>query len=191
MNEISEKYKKFIIEIKINKVSRLFITGMDISKSDDDFVLVDPSDNILMFENIEQIIDFVEMENDIIDARNFKKWAQELIYEKPYISFDLDRITQKIRHSDSIVEIERNYLSQILDLINIIGDYTYQVKDNDLTTAIDDKPIEHFKEFYMDTYIWDNVESDVSAKNLNFIEFKISLGRLIIAFTKHFVDYII
>ena len=133
MNEISEKYKKYLVEIKLNCEKKLFVSGMNISKDDEDFLLIDGQGKILIFNDFHQIKQFIIDEKSLLDRDNLHRWAQELENRKPYVSYDVDKIVQILKLSEDLKCLKKCELSHIVDLINIIGDYAYQINFKDLT----------------------------------------------------------
>ncbi|MDP3445316.1 MAG: hypothetical protein Q8T08_20855 [Ignavibacteria bacterium] len=194
MNEISEKYKKYIIEIKLNGKKKFFISGMDISKEDADFLLIDSNGKILIFNDVHLIEKFILETKGLLDKDNFLNWIRELKDYKPYVSYDIDKITQILQVSNPLKELNKDELSQIIDLINLIGDYSYQVDDKNLILLLEAKSIDLIKELFMDKYIWkaieDSHEIDLEPLfgNFPFEDFKADFENLFNLFVKQLSD---
>jgi len=192
MDKISEKYKKYIVEIKLNREKKLFVSGMNISKDYDDFLLIDIHDKILIFNNLDQIKTFILENRDLPDKNNLHKWVREFKSQKPYVTYDIDKIDHIIKTSSGFKELSADALSQIVDLINIVGDYAYQVNHKELILLFEDKSIDLFKELFMDMYIWkeniENPKSDLEnlMKDIPYVDFKLSFEKLIILFSQQF-----
>lgn len=192
MDKISEKYKKYLVEIKLNSKKKLFVSGQNISKDYDDFLLLDIHGKILTFSNLDQIKKFILEDSDLPDKDNLHNWVREFKSQKPYITYDIDKIFQNIKISTGFKELSKDALSQIVDLINIIGDYAYQVNHKELILLFEDKSIDLFKELFMDIFIWkedtEKPKSDLEklSKNIPYADFKLAFEKLFNLFSQQF-----
>lgn len=195
MDKTSEKYKKYLVEINLNGKKQFLVLGMNISKDDDDFILLNEHDKILTFNNVNQIKKFILEEINLPDKDNFHNWIQEFESRKSYITYDADKIVQIIKISEGLKELSKDELSQIVDLINMIGDYAYQVNHKDLILLFEDKTIDLFKELFMDVYVW-KVATDIQKSDLekvseifSYADFKVAFERLFNLFNQQFSSY--
>lgn len=193
MDKVSEKYKKYLIEIKLNGKKKLFVGGMDTSKNDDDFLLLDQNLKILVFDSFDQIEKFIKGQKNLLDEDSFHHWIQEFKSREPYITYDLSNIIRIVKESGDINDLKKDELSKIVDLINIIGDYAYQIDFKDLVLLYENKYIDRLKTFFMDMYMWKIQESQkVNLEKLSdfsYSEFKIAFESLCHLFMQQFSNY--
>ncbi len=189
MNAISEKYKKFIIGIKLNGENNLLVSGMDISNEDKDFVLLDKDDKVLLFNDFLQIEDYI-INTEVLDNTNFQSWVKELKIKEPYISYDIDNILDRIKKVIDFSELNKDMLSHIVDFINLIGDYAYQINKEDLIVLYENQRIDQFKELFMDGFIWKTKNShELSLNKITWENFKTAFEKLINLFKIYFSHY--
>ncbi len=164
MNEISEKYKKYIVGLKLNGEDKLLVSGMDITNEYKDFLLLDKDSKVLLFNDFSQIEEYI-LNEELLDNNNLQSWVKELKNKKPYVSYNIDNILNAIEKAKDLRELNKDMLSQIVDFINIIGDYAYQINKEDLIVLYEHQLIDQFKELFMNDFIWKLEVSDEAGLN--------------------------
>ncbi len=178
MNEISEKYKKYIIELNLNGEKKLLISGMDISNEDKDFLLLDKNGKVLLFNDFFQIKEYI-LNEELLDNYNFQRWIKELKNKSPYVCYNVDNILDAIRTAKELKDVNKNIQGQAVDFINIIGDYAYQINKEDLIKLYENKLVDQFKELFMSNFIWKIEISDKTAFNtLTWESFRVVFEKL-------------
>lgn len=111
LNILSEKYRKYILTTKINKINYFIILGADLSDNAKDKILIDSNKKILCSQTITDLFDYI-LKHKVFDNLHFKEWVmciRSLCLHMPEISyakFDFDRILLEL-----VLNIENSSLN--------------------------------------------------------------------------------
>jgi hypothetical protein len=95
INKISEDYRKYIIQVKINRSYFCLICGDDLSDNMNEKLLIDIDNKIIISKNIGVLAKFIK-KNKVFDNINLKKWMRNItpFYKKradyKYALYNLD-----------------------------------------------------------------------------------------------------
>lgn len=161
-DSVSEKHRKYVYDIKWSKQYFFFAEGADLTIfNQDDKFLIDKDGRILLFKVILSLVNYIKEGNYVaFDQDNFKEWARDYTSEAAYTSYDLDHITDIISHPISLENISQDEIIELLNFINLFGDYAFQREQEDeyFLTLHDQKEVRTFFDFAYDNYVWDNPE---------------------------------
>ena len=165
---ISEKYRKYLIKIKISDSSYYFIHGADITDDYKDKLLIDSNKKILLFGKLEDLFNYIEQSNYLFDVDNFKKWIKSLReffgnkYPEhlEYCIYDMNLIRLLFIDfkSNDIFNYGKVYLEEYASFINLVDDYSNQMKNKALSDLLEELNIRLLWDYFYDFHIWKTSE---------------------------------
>lgn len=172
MQEISEKYRKYLLSSKYKNGSYYMVAGADLEQNEEDKVLISTDSKIMLFSNIMSIAEYVKNANSCFDHSNLIEWAEFLnTLSKPYAFINLDSI-QKIDNFDDKENIDAIFFS-----LGIIKDYAHQVGNSDLLCVFNTKDLMRFNDCCLDFLVW-KITSDFDIKKINISKLNASLDKI-------------
>lgn len=163
LNNIYEKYKKWVVAFQVGGKKYYTISGLDLSEKQNpqDKFLCNSSDKIVIFKNKKDIVENLKCyESVFFDKSNFRKFAKEISKLKPAkiksVVIDCDFILSEIYKMKFTENFLKNYafFSSFVNLINIIDDYAQQFNDGLLLIQLEDEDIRNLWEHFYDLFIW-------------------------------------
>ncbi|WP_018619221.1 hypothetical protein [Spirosoma luteum] len=159
--EINLKYEKWLIAFKLNTLVYYSAWGADSTDDRNDKLWIDDQQRILLTEDSTKSIDaIISKALPAFDAENLTNWALEHKVNKSSFkdsaltNFDnLIRKVDIIRY-DNLHKISPKVASDVVNFINLFGDYTYQTKDDFLLKIHSNPSVRIFWEFMYDAYFW-------------------------------------
>ncbi len=154
---ISEKYRKYLIEIVLCKKTYYTISGIDASISDDDVYLSDKS-NVLLFQNVDLLKEYIlnPLNKYIFDRDNLVNWVKENSTFVPYAHFNFDKISnisyESLKDVNNI-DLKEELLS-IFYFVNFLKDLKYQFSNKKLEKILDSNAINKFSKYCYNKYIF-------------------------------------
>lgn len=151
---VSEKYRKYLLKIIYDKQDYYTISGADFEDEEKDKVLINSNKQLLLFSDVVRLLKAVKEGECYFDRDNILKWAEEFSSsEQPYAEVDFDKIGKPdIDFSDIDV------LKSILDTLGILTDFAIQVNDKLMIDRLYQSVINEFKDNVMDFIVWDSDE---------------------------------
>lgn len=146
--ELSEKYRKYLIQINYKKLSYYSVFGADLTKEEIDRLLIDKKGRLVLAYSMPNLVQFVKScDWHSFDEENFHKWLLHINSGSIYTSFNLDSL---------IFYGERNKkeLSDLYNLLGLLDDYSFQTDDNSLSSLLSRIEIQEFKDKMADATLW-------------------------------------
>ncbi len=157
--EISEKYRKYLVEIILKDNRYYTVWGTDLGDNDNDKLLVNKK-NLLLFYKINTLKTTLFKFKDIfLDKENFENWISEDPFEDPYSTTDL---TCLYTFSEKDLRGKKAAL-EIINSLNLIQDFYIQIKENE--KAFNSKLLLDLKDNLYNNHFWksDNLELPFNA----------------------------
>ncbi len=173
---------KYLIEFIINGESCKTLWGADINDNENDKFLIDSKYDIVIFKSFTRLREYV-LSNIVFDSKNSIEWAnQNKIEMEPFYSIDLDEIDEIITYSKEGI-FQRDNANNLVDFINLFGDYAFQIENNILLSLFKNTSIQFVLDFNYDTEFWDSEKSWIDKLNKDLEKFdinafKINLSRI-------------
>jgi len=146
--ELSEKYRKYLIQVNYKKLSYYSVFGADLTKEEIDRLLIDKKGRFVLAYTIPNLVQFIKScDWHSFDEENFSKWLLHINSGSIYTSFDLDSL---------IFHRERNNkeLNDLYNLLGLLDDYSFQTEDNSLSHLLSQTEIQEFKDEMADATLW-------------------------------------
>lgn len=186
-DEISEKYRKYVVNVLLDKKEHFYLLwGTNLENEDVDYLLVNKSNSILAFLTIPDLVKYVNHANLLIDPVSTKKWANSYSANRPYCTYDLFSIKKTLEKGFSLEEIGKSEAVHIVDLCNLFSDYAYQTDSRLFLNQLEKKDIKIFCDYIYEDFFWDKRGSEEGIKgmteNFNFDNFRNDFMQLILLF---------
>ncbi len=181
-NEISEKYNKYLVLLKIANNEWFILCGMKTKdRSYDDFIVTDNKQRIVVFDTFVKLKSFVHKYDHLIpDRESTKDWIRLLSKLEPYLTVNIDVVLAQMDKVHMVNDLELNVKEDIFNFIQIVTDYIYMINDSVLFEMIEDVDIEGFMNQYYSEIVWSDSENIIDDENLySFEGFKKSFITLI------------
>lgn len=161
-HSVSEKYRKYLVSIHIKDEKSLIVWGTDIMDEEEDKLLVDNDGNIVKFNGFQDLkVSLLAGESILFDSENFKLWLKELKNDKPYVVYDFNQISVLISERfENITDLHEDVFDQILDIQNLILDYSYQIKDVELLDILNNANNKLFRDYSYNEFSRDPILGD-------------------------------
>ncbi|WP_420148061.1 hypothetical protein [Spirosoma sp.] len=197
---ISGSYGKYFIGIRISGLEKYIVWGEDSTDNRDDKILLDQSNNVMVFESIPNGLHYILNPNAaLFDSQNITDWAKACLSIQPSSNYthDLDSIVAKI-HSDQfnwLSACKREDCWEILNFIHLISDYAYQIDDAYLLDLYQSESVRLFSDYVYDNYFWTIPEEELATRNdqmaweSHYPQFKQNVIDLINTFRSRSVNY--
>lgn len=179
--KVSEKYRKYLIELQFKNLSGYVVWGTDMEDDESDKLLLSES-RVLIFRDLDNIAQRLEnIEHSFRDKENFRNWVAEKGFREVYnvneikllSDFTLDML------SDRIMSLE------ILNCINLVQDFFIQIKNKRLESLFDEPAIIDVKDFIYNNYFWKKNGSSQEAENIEDTKVIRSIRGLYDVFYRH------
>ncbi|PUZ19590.1 hypothetical protein GA0116948_12514 [Chitinophaga costaii] len=149
-NYISEKYRKYLLEVVFEEQKYYTVFGADLSDNEIDKLLVDTDGNILLFPLPHDLFSSIQNRTTFFDNDMLKKWAIEAFdFEKPYAVINLDILSKNTFYLNDV-----QLLKSIYGTLGIIEDYAYQIGDKSLLALMEKDVLLQFQDSLSDYFIW-------------------------------------
>ncbi|NML40659.1 hypothetical protein HHL17_25910 [Chitinophaga sp. G-6-1-13] len=148
--DISEKYRKFLLEVRLSGKVYYTVHGADTSDASyDDKWLTDTDDNILLFSSPDDLYAEILRMDETFDKTQMQTWAvARLGSNEPYAMVDLDLLEKPGLHPDT------DLLATIYLTLQLLKDYAIQADDQQLLMLFEGNVIERFIDFIADYAVW-------------------------------------
>lgn len=156
MFEISEKYRKYLIELDFKDQKLYTVWGTDMTDASE-------SDKLLVFDNkllcfrrptqIKQIApNYIFNYNrfQLFDSSNFANWLNREELEKPYTTFKIFLL----REYNPELLLDKENATNLLDTLNLLYDFFEQIQNKKALQILRSKEITDVKEFLNNNYVW-------------------------------------
>ena len=148
--EISEKYRKYLIQIKLHDNSYYTVWGTDMNDNENDKMLVKNNKLVLFYKIGTLKKKLFEYKGIFSDENNFENWIGEESFEESYSTTDLTCLC-----TFSELDLKNNKVaSDIIDSLNIILDFYIQIKKNKRVFC--SKLLLDFKDNLYNNHCWKN-----------------------------------
>lgn len=148
MSEISEKYRKYLIEIKYDEQQYYTVSGADMTIKNEEERLLTDGNKMVLFEKIIFIKQATEL--FLFDKERLTAWAAEIPVDiEPYAQFDFDSFISDEIDFSNVAVLEDLYMS-----IGVIEDYAIQVMDSALLGYLESDVMKEFKSISADLFLW-------------------------------------
>ena len=159
--EINVKHEKWLITFQLNTLVYYSVWGADSTDDGNDKLWIDDQQRILLIADPAKLIDaIISKALPTFDTENLMSWALEHNVNKSSFKDNfLTNFDTLIRKADSIKydnlqKINPKVASDIVNFINLFGDYAYQTKDDFLLKIHSNPSVRIFWEFMYDAYFW-------------------------------------
>lgn len=170
---ISEKYKYYIIRIKLNERYFYCLWGPNNRNMDDQF-LINKDNLIIKFRSIKDIRNnSKKIKKYNYQTYRFNKWLNELIKTKikSNCTIDFDNIYKIFTGNFIPLNINSKFLNDYIIYINLFDDYAIQNNDNKMLSLGKRKNIRNLWLFTYDYYFW-QVQGKEKIKTVKLISTK-------------------
>ncbi|SEW51583.1 hypothetical protein [Chitinophaga arvensicola] len=168
-NYISEKYRKYLLEIIFAEQKYYTVFGADLSDKETDKLLVDVDGNILLFSMPADLLSLILKSSSFFDNSVLQEWAGEINgIKEPYTVISFDVLTKNI-FDLSDVELFKS----IYDTLGIVKDYSVQIGDERLRTLLDDDILLQFKGDLAGYFTWSESTSFKISVNVDVLFFSL------------------
>lgn len=199
IKNISEKYRKYLCTIKLDRREYFFIAGSDVSENFKDKLLLDNFNKLVLISNSKLLTLNILKETLIFDSENFTPWLKELkikikngnCNKYTYALYDFDLLYDSLL-LQSLLEIHtlpREIVKEYIDFVNLVDDYATQTNNIELKSLTNSKSVRLLWESYYDLEFWkkeNNIAYENLIQNFNEIEFKIDFAKIYSVFISNF-----
>ncbi|PSL45743.1 hypothetical protein CLV51_104450 [Chitinophaga niastensis] len=150
INYISEKYRKYLLEVIFEEQKYYTVFGADFSDNEIDKLLVGIDKNILLFSTPEDLLAVIQKSTCHFDNKVLGEWAKESFgIKSPYAIINFDVL------SLSSIDLKDSQLFKtIYDTLGIVEDYSNQVSNEGLLNLLGKDVLSQFKDELSDYFIW-------------------------------------
>lgn len=165
-DEVSELYRKYIIELKLPAKQSLFLLwGTDSNNEDEDYLMLNPENKILVFPKIKELLHYVKTTGETLkDAAKTRAWARDYKANRSYTSYDIEELITLMENSDKPLE---NYTKEeaieTSTFCSLFSDYAYQLKQEELIRLYHDEDLAVFQDWVNAQYLWKPDEDYLAA----------------------------
>ncbi|GEM_PF-1461701 len=156
-DEISERYRKYIIQLKLPaKRSMYLLWGTDTGNEDSDYLMLDPANRLLGFSTIKALLHYVKTtKHALTDEPATKEWVSAYKANRAYVSYDIELLIGLMEVSDKRPE---NYTKaaavELTDFCHLFSDYAYQLNQQEWVRLYQDKDLHVFIDWVHARYLW-------------------------------------
>lgn len=163
-----------IIELHTYDKSKfLILWGQD---EDSDYFMLDKDQNICGFLSIENLKQYIGKGNKKISPFNPNELLKnkKLLFDQRNI-FKFHEINDILINNPSIKDMEPQNINLLLEVYNLISDFFYKIKDEDILELRENKNIKMFFDFCYYKYFWKQGEElivlEKEMQNFDYKEF--------------------
>jgi len=198
IQQISDSYEKFFIEIWVDDCAYHMVWGADSTDDGNDKLVLDKDNNIVLFGKQADALDYIlESPDTLFDGLNLEKWAKSGIENGTYTncSFSLSHLLRLIEE-DRFINLYKTTQHAGLDwvnFINLVSDYSHQTGNEHLLELRRGSSIDSFWDFIYDTFFWTIPERELAERQkeavakFDYLEFKADAMALLNHFKSHLV----
>lgn len=147
---ISEKYRKYLLEVTFAGQKYYTVFGADYTENETDKLLVDITGRMLLFSSSADLLSSILKTTYFFDTEVLQTWAKEILdIEKSYQLINFDVLTQRPFDVKDI-----KLFKSIYDTIGVIEDYANQVRDEKLLAVLTSDILLQFKNDLASYFIW-------------------------------------
>ncbi|NLR66969.1 hypothetical protein HGH92_21860 [Chitinophaga varians] len=149
--EVSEKHRKFLLEVRFAGKVYYTVQGADTSdKSYDDKWLTDTEGKILLFSSPDDLYTEIMRMDEIFDKTEMRAWAVARLDDyEPYAVVDLDLL-----ENAQLQLVNRELISAIYITLGLLKDYVIQVDDVMMLLLLEDSVTVRFLDDWADYIVW-------------------------------------
>jgi len=151
---VSEKYRKYLLKIIYDNQDCYTITGADLEDGEKDKLLINSNKQLVLFSDVASLLQAIKKGEYYFDKDNLQKWEKEFSSaEEPYAEIDLDILRRP--------EIDFTDLDELISIhstLGILTDFAIQVDDKLMIEHLYQPIIEEFKDSVMDFTVWKTTE---------------------------------
>jgi len=183
-DKASEKFRKYVIEIKFRGISHFTLWGTDSSGCDR--LLLDLKNRLLTFFSISELVQFIKRDRSLpLGFENAQLWAAEYTPSTPYYSYDIDDIKRIISDPNfDPTKPNAGDAFQMINFLNLFGDYAYQTNETKAMSLVENKSIKSFFDLSYNNFFW---KSDGKVKSIEPIMDKNQFVRTYDSMVHHFL----
>ncbi len=149
LEQLSEEFRKYLISIEFEGKSYYTVSGADLSDNEDDKILINSSQEIIAFKEIESLVKYVDNSKYIFDQENLRKWTRYLSKSsQPYTNISFD-ILSNISDLENYTDIRSVYVS-----LGFLMDYAIQTNDDEMLNILNSVELSSFKDSSADFFLW-------------------------------------
>lgn len=151
-NLISEKHKRYIIEVSYNNKEYYTLWGADLTTfNEEDKVLINEKNQFLLFSSIKGLLDYLKTSKNLFDERSTINWLKEIIDPvEPHSFINIDVLNLKEFDTGN-----KDTFTAIIDAKNFVSDFGFQTSNKQIEDILLSKDAQDFYDAYMDNYIWE------------------------------------
>jgi len=155
-DEISERYRKYIIQLKLPAQQSLYLLwGTDTANEDTDYLMLDQEYKMLAFPNISELLHYVKTTgNSLIDEPATKEWLSNYKANRAYTSYDLVQLMNLMESDQGHQDYTKDEAWEITAFCSLFSDYAYQLDREDLLRLYQDKDLHVFIDWVNAQYLW-------------------------------------
>lgn len=148
--KVSEKYRKYLIELQFKNFSGYAVWGTDMEDDEHDKLLLSER-KVLIFKDWDNIAQRLEnIDHSFLDKENFRNWVTEKGFREVYNVNEIKLLSDFSLEmlSDRIMSLE------ILNCINLVQDFFIQTNNRTLEGLFEEPAIIDVKDFIYNNYFW-------------------------------------
>lgn len=145
--DISEKYRKYLLAVRLSGKVYYTVWGADLTSETQDKWLTDIGGHILLFVSPEVLYTEVLLMDDVFDKTQTQDWALAMAGSSdPYYIVDLDLLNSAKSCPD---DLATHYIN-----LGLLEDFAIQGDDQQLLSLFDNDIIGRFREVLADYVVW-------------------------------------
>lgn len=146
-------YSKSCIQFDFGEMTYYSLWGSDTEQDHDDKFLT-LNDKILLFEDQVELKTYVlTTPNLFFDKTNIKHWIKSIDTIEVIYSFNLDLVFNRLANSKSVF-LTKEVSNEFVDLLNLIGDYAYQIEDTELIRLFKHGVVQEYWDYAYNNFFW-------------------------------------
>ncbi|MEZ2440736.1 hypothetical protein AB6805_03375 [Chitinophaga sp. RCC_12] len=150
INDISEKYCKFLLEIVFAEQKYYTVFGADISDNDIDKLLVNADGSLLLFSTPVELLSLIKKNNSFFDNEALQEWAREINgINESYAVISFDVLSKDITDLNDL-----ELFKSIYHTLGIVEDYSKQINDERLLALCEQGILVQFVDDLADYFTW-------------------------------------
>lgn len=188
-SDASQKYLKFIIELKFKGSVHYLLWGTDENDSDKDKFLVDYKNRILCFSQIGDLLVYMNNNIDLLFyVENTLAWMNEFHLMDKISKFDFNIIYRFIDDRIYLSECTSVDALNFIDLLNLMGDYINQLGDEKLIDLFYGEDLSLIKDYFYLNFFWSSSESEIEEicdkikTDFNYFKYQNTLRKIVQTF---------
>lgn len=162
-NEISEKYRKYLISFKILDTEYFSIWGTDIENGEIDKLVLNSEGDPMLSTDINGLRNFLlDNEQLLFDKKNFIFWLSESKEAEPYTSYNLSLVKELIDLDQPFLNGDhKEMLIEVFNFLNLFSDLAYQKKDSEFISIYENKNNQMFIDYVYTIFFWTSSDEKI------------------------------